>query len=108
MRAFYRDVLQLPEAGGWDEPGDRGVVFSCAGGEVELMEQDASALAIYPEGAGWRLALQVADVQKEYDRLESLNIPMPRPIVERSWGARDFVVQDPAGNWILIFSTHEA
>jgi catechol 2,3-dioxygenase-like lactoylglutathione lyase family enzyme len=107
MRGFYRDVLLLPETGGWDAPGDRGAFLGGGAGEIELMEQDAAALGVYPEAGGWYLALQVEDVEEEYARLAALNIPLPRPIVDRPWGARDFVVQDPAGNWVLLFQQHE-
>jgi catechol 2,3-dioxygenase-like lactoylglutathione lyase family enzyme len=107
MCSFYELVLLLPRIEGWDEPGDRGVFLKLTGGEIELMEQDAEALGLYPPGAGWRLAIRVEDVDAEYERLAALNVPLPREITPRPWGARDFLVQDPAGNWILLFQ-HDA
>jgi predicted enzyme related to lactoylglutathione lyase len=108
VRRFYRDVLLLPETGGWDTPGDRGSFLGAAGGEIELMEVDAAAADILPESGGWSLALQVEDAAAEYERLSALNVDLPREPTTRPWGAVDFVVQDPAGNWILLFQQDAA
>jgi catechol 2,3-dioxygenase-like lactoylglutathione lyase family enzyme len=108
VRRFYRDVLLLPETGGWDAPNDRGVFLGAAGGEIELMEVDAAAADILPRAGGWSLALQVEDAAAEYERLSALNVHLPRAPVARPWGAVDFIVQDPAGNWILLFQQDAA
>jgi catechol 2,3-dioxygenase-like lactoylglutathione lyase family enzyme len=108
VRRFYRDVLLLPETGGWDAPADRGVFLGAAGGEIELMEADAVGAGILPQSEGWRLALEVPDAAAEYARLSALNVDLPRAPVSRPWGAVDFIVQDPAGNWILLFQRDAA
>jgi catechol 2,3-dioxygenase-like lactoylglutathione lyase family enzyme len=108
VRRFYRDVLLLPETRGWDAPGDRGVFLGSAAGEIELMEVDAAAAGIFPQSGGWSLALQVENAAAEYARLSALNVDLPRAPVSRPWGAVDFIVQDPAGNWILLFQQDAA
>jgi catechol 2,3-dioxygenase-like lactoylglutathione lyase family enzyme len=112
MRRFYHDVLGLPEVGGWDLPGDRGAFLTLPildsgpppGAEIELMEQDMQTAGVLPEGSrGWHLALEVADLDAECQRLRTLGVPVVRQLKRHPWGARDFVVQDPAGNPVLLF-----
>lgn len=104
MRAFYRDVLQLPETGGWDLPGDRGAFLGDVPAEVEVMEQDVAALGVLPDSApGWRLALEVGALDAEWERLSAHAGVVLTPIRQQPWGARDFVIRDPAGNRILVF-----
>ena len=104
QRAFYRDVLRLPETGGWDFPGDRGAFLGELTAEVEVMEQDAAALGIFPGAApGWHLALEVDALDAEYERLGDFAGVVLTEIRRQPWGSRDFLIRDPAGNQILIF-----
>lgn len=104
VRSFYRDVLGLPETGGWEFPGDRGAFLEAGAAEIEVMEQDAAQLGVLPPGAsGWCLSLEVADVDAEWLRLQAQGVPILREPVTQPWGARDFVVRDPAGNPVLIY-----
>jgi len=105
VAVFYRDVLGLEETGGWSLPGDRGSFLAAGLAEIEVMEQDAAQLGILPPGAGWRLALEVDDLDAEYARLAALGVPVAREVVQQPWGARDFVIRDPAGNTLLLFSS---
>jgi catechol 2,3-dioxygenase-like lactoylglutathione lyase family enzyme len=103
-RAFYRDVLGLEETSGWEQPGDRGSFLAAGDGEIELMEQDVAALGIVPgAGAGWHLALEVDDLESAHARLRGTG--SATGIRQHPWGSRDFVVRDPAGNLVLIFSS---
>ncbi|MFN3653627.1 MAG: VOC family protein [Armatimonadota bacterium] len=105
LREFYRDVLRLPETGGWDLPGDRGAFLAAGEAEVELMEQDlASAGVLDTPASGWQLALEVDDLDAEHARLAAAGVELLRGIREHPWGSRDFVARDPAGNLVLIYS----
>lgn len=104
LRTFYRDVLRLPETGGWDLPGDRGSFLAAGVAELELMEQDLVSAGVLPESEpGWHVALEVDDLDAEYARLRALGIPVVREIRTHPWGSRDFVVRDPAGAPVLLF-----
>ena len=104
LRAFYRDVLRLPETGGWDSPGDRGSFLSAGEAEMELMEQDLETAGVLAGAEpGWHLALEVEDLEAEYARLRGLGVPVAREILTHPWGSRDFVVRDPAGTPIILF-----
>lgn len=103
QRRFYRDVLGLTETGGWSEPGDHGAFLALPVSELEVMEQDATALGVAPEGGPWHVMLAVDDLDVELSRLRDLGVPVLRPPVLRPWGARDAVIADPAGNALLLF-----
>ena len=108
VRAFYRDVLELSEAGGWDLPGDRGTFLAAGAGEIELMEQDAAELDLLPGALpGWHLALEVEDVDAAHSRLSAAGVPVLRGIRSHPWGSSDFVVADPAGNLVLLFAASD-
>lgn len=105
VRAFYRDLLDLPESGGWGFPGDRGAFLAAGAGEIELMERDAAALDLLPGARpGWHLALEVDDLDAAHARLLAAGVPVLRGLRSHPWGSRDFVVSDPAGNLILLFA----
>jgi catechol 2,3-dioxygenase-like lactoylglutathione lyase family enzyme len=104
VRAFYRDALGLEETGAWDLPGDRGSFLQAGAAEIEVMEQDAAVIGITPGAPpGWRLALEVEDLDAEFARLRDLGVTASDGITLRPWGSRDFLVRDPAGNLVLLF-----
>lgn len=108
VRAFYRDVLDLPESGGWDLPDDRGAFLAAGAGEIELMERDAAALDLLPGARpGWHLALEVDDVDAVHARLRAAGVEVVRGLRSHPWGSRDFVVSDPAGNLVLLFAASD-
>lgn len=104
VRAFYRDLLGLVEAGGWELPGDRGAFLSGGAGELELMEADARALGVLPPStAGWALALEVTDAAAAHARVLAVGVPVLRDLTRQPWGTLDFVVEDPAGRPVLLY-----
>ncbi len=100
-RAFYRDLLALPETGGWDEPNDRGAFLQPPAAEIELMEQDAATLGL--PTSGWSLLLEVDDLEAELTRLASHGIKAERGIQLRPWGVKDALIRDPAGTALILF-----
>ncbi len=49
------------------------------------------------QGQGTWLAIDVEDVDAEYERIQALGIPIEVPIRDEAWGDRHFVVVDPNG-----------
>jgi catechol 2,3-dioxygenase-like lactoylglutathione lyase family enzyme len=104
VRDFYVTALQLPPAGGWSQPGDRGAFLDAGAGEIEVMELDAATLGILPGAApGWHLALEVDDLDDAYARVRNFGATIVRQPGIQPWGTRDLVVRDPAGNLVLLF-----
>jgi uncharacterized glyoxalase superfamily protein PhnB len=59
------------------------------------------------QGAGhgsFTIALEVADVDAEYERLAALNVNFVKPPQTHPWGARSFWFRDPDGNILDIFT----
>jgi len=53
-------------------------------------------------GQGVWIAIDVDDVETEYQRIKALNVPIETPIRDEPWGDRHFVVVDPNGIGIDI------
>jgi catechol 2,3-dioxygenase-like lactoylglutathione lyase family enzyme len=104
VRSFYRDVLGLEETGGWDQPGDRGSFLAAGTAEIEVMELDAAPDVLPEPARGWQLALEVDDLDAEVTRLRDGGVEIAQEIRARPWGGRDFVVRDPTGRMVLIFT----
>jgi catechol 2,3-dioxygenase-like lactoylglutathione lyase family enzyme len=106
-RAWYRDILGLPETHGWDGgEGNRGAFMQVAPGEIEVMEVPIASFTPLPgrEGqAAITLALHVEDLDREWQRLQSHAVRVLQPPTERLWGSRDFIIADPNGLPILLF-----
>ena len=49
------------------------------------------------QGQGTWIAIDVEDVDAEYERIQSLGVPIEVPIRDEAWGDRHFVVVDPNG-----------
>jgi catechol 2,3-dioxygenase-like lactoylglutathione lyase family enzyme len=48
-------------------------------------------------GKGVYLTVEVPDVDAEYRRIQSLNVPVQVPLREETWGDRHFAIVDPNG-----------
>ena len=105
LREFYRIVLQM------DPPTD-------LGGYVEFPTECATlslfSLAAQEELApGWAqsaanrsvlLEFQVADVDKEYERSQKMEIEWAKPPTTQPWGNRSVYFRDPDGNLINFYT----
>ncbi len=49
------------------------------------------------QGQGTWIAIDVEDVDAEYERMQSLGVPIEVPIRDEAWGDRHFVIVDPNG-----------
>lgn len=49
------------------------------------------------EGNGVLLQMEVANVEKEFSRLKSLNLPIELPLIEEPVNGKHFTVKDPSG-----------
>ncbi len=49
------------------------------------------------QGQGTWIAIDVEDVDAEYERIQSLGVPIEVPIRDEAWGDRHFVIVDPNG-----------
>jgi catechol 2,3-dioxygenase-like lactoylglutathione lyase family enzyme len=101
--AFYRDSLELPVVGGWDQGLDsRGTLFSAGSGVIEAIALPPGREFAPPEGA-W-LVIEVEDVDRLYQRALQRGLRIRQELTERPWGAREFKVFDPSGIIVVLFS----
>lgn len=77
------------------------VLLQLGGSELAFMKP---GLAFQPEryrspfqGQGLWIAVDVDDVDAEYERLRALGAPIEVPLRDEPWGDRHFVVVDPNG-----------
>ena len=99
MRTFYQQVLQI-------EPQIyRGnyVEFTLETGTLALWRQSECAeygLDLARSAANDRvlIELEVVDVEREYARLQGLQVEWVQELTTQSWGHRAFYVRDPDGN----------
>jgi uncharacterized glyoxalase superfamily protein PhnB len=54
-------------------------------------------------GRGLILSFEVADVDKEYERLKAEGLDICQELQDKPWGERSFVVDDPNGVHVYIF-----
>jgi catechol 2,3-dioxygenase-like lactoylglutathione lyase family enzyme len=62
----------------------------------DLPQQAPPFRGAYP-GQGVWVAVEVADVDAEYRRLQALEVPMELSLRDEPWGDRHFVILDPNG-----------
>lgn len=83
--------------------GDDGwfVLLQLGNSEVGFMKPNLTSQAtIYRpafQGQGIWIAIEVEDVDAEYQRIKSLGMPIEAEIRDEPWGDRHFVIVDPNG-----------
>jgi catechol 2,3-dioxygenase-like lactoylglutathione lyase family enzyme len=105
LREFYTDVLQI-------EPptyGKNYVEFPTECGTLSLFslgahEELAPGSARSAANRSLELEFQVADVDKEYERLQEMEIEWVKPPTTQAWGNRSIYFRDPDGNLINFYS----
>jgi catechol 2,3-dioxygenase-like lactoylglutathione lyase family enzyme/predicted SnoaL-like aldol condensation-catalyzing enzyme len=104
LRNFYRDVLQTDPEG-----DDVFATFSTAAATLSLfteqgMEQMAPNSMKGAGHGGYTLEFEVEDVDREYQRLTQLNIPIVKSPTTQSWGRRSVWFRDPDGNIVNFYA----
>lgn len=97
--AFY-ERLGLVRYRDWGSSPHRGVVYFLGGGYLELTESGAGE-----RPSGFRLWLQVADVDAAHRELLTLGVPIDEPPEEKPWGLVEMTIHDPDGLTIVVVET---
>ncbi len=107
LAAFYEKLLG--ETGQWE--GDEHVTFPIANlviFSVRGMEEMAPG-SMKNAGTGkMTLSFDVADVDAEFVKLQSLGAQIVMPLRTHPWGLRSFWVRDPEGNILALRSPAKA
>jgi lactoylglutathione lyase len=101
---FYRDILGFELK--W---GEEGIGYASFGGgrgvdlSVFVHEGQPEATPAAARGDRALLSLEVDDVDREVDRLRTLNVPVAaEPRNEPGWGLRVAYIRDPDGNLLEL------
>jgi len=104
--AFYRDVLGLDLVEEWTDAG-HGAVFSAGGpARVELIDLPEGTES--PPSDAMFIGLQVADIDPIHRRAAVAGHEIVREPADRPWGGRGFVVRDPNGIAINVYTAYRA
>jgi catechol 2,3-dioxygenase-like lactoylglutathione lyase family enzyme len=102
--AFYRDVIGLEVVEEWTDAG-HGAILSAGGpARVELIDLPERALRVETESLF--IGLQVPAIEDLYDRAKAAGHEIVREPADRPWGGRGFVVRDPNGVAINIYTAY--
>lgn len=83
---------------------------------IELIAPDAPGIGVsftlpqreigeFYNGKGVILSFEVDDVDAEHDRLKAAGLEIYQDLQDKPWGERSFVVHDPNGVHIYIYTT---
>lgn len=97
---FYEQQLGLVRYREWGDRPHRGVVLFLGGGYLELGEGGGG-----PPPAGFRLWLQVADLDVTAAELRDRGVPIDAPPERKPWGLLEMTVHDPDGVEIVVVET---
>jgi len=108
LRDFYREVLQVePKVYQEDylEFPMEGAILSLY--RQESLEQTVPGAMQAGRNRSVMLEFQVADVDREYDRLKQSRLPLDwvMPPTTFPWGNRSIYFRDPEGNMVNLYST---
>ncbi len=105
LRDFYREVLQTNSEG--DEVFS---TFTTEGVQLSLcneriMEQMAPGSMAGAGRGCYTLEIEVDDVDREYQRLTNIHIPIVKPPTTQPWGLRSVWIRDPDGNLVNFYAS---
>jgi len=100
MCRFYGDTLAMKIVEAWDEPGNRGTLFSpgekVGSAVIEVIELGEEAVpGVEPVNVA--LSIEVGDVDDWHDQLLSMGVTITRGLEDAPWGHRSFGIDDPDG-----------
>lgn len=102
--AFYREILKLrpEEANIFEIIPTKGAVLSIY--SSERTEKMAPGCL---NGAGtgrYTIEFEVDDVDREFERLQAMNIEIVKPPTTQPWGRRSVWFRDPDGNIVNFYA----
>lgn len=109
LRAFYRDVVGLPEAQSWEFNG-HGVVFDVGRATLELIDEEHAAFVDRVEvgedagTGGIRLALAVPDAATAAEAMVARGAELLGEARETPWGDVNARTRPPEGPQVTVFS----
>jgi len=109
LLSFYQGVLQI-------EPrtyGEDYAEFTTERGTLSLyslaaQERLAPGSITSASNRSVMLEFQVDDVDKEYERLQKMEIEWVKPLTTQPWGNRSTYFRDPDGNLVNFYSRVQA
>jgi catechol 2,3-dioxygenase-like lactoylglutathione lyase family enzyme len=102
--AFYRDVIGLELVEEWTDAG-HGAVLSAGGpARVELIDLPERARV---DTDSLFIGLQVPGIDGLYERAKAAGHEITREPADRPWGGRGFVVRDPNGVAVNIYTAYD-
>jgi catechol 2,3-dioxygenase-like lactoylglutathione lyase family enzyme len=102
--AFYRDVIGMGLVEEWTQAG-HGAVLSAGGpARVELIDLPDRARV---ETESLFIGLLVSDIDGVYERAIAGGHEIVRQPADRPWGGRGFVVRDPSGVAVNIYTAYD-
>lgn len=102
---FYRDVLGLALVEEWHEHGHGGVLSAGGPARVELI--DAPDAEVPTTSDSIFIGLQVDDIEPVHQRAVAAGHEIVREPADRPWGGRGFVVRDPNGVAINVYTAYD-
>lgn len=108
-RAFYRDVLRMPEVSTFHGVNDqRGVVLAAGIATLELntpaQKREVDRIEVgHPTLSPIRVALEVADADRTTSQVVEAGAVVTAPAVDTPWGSRNSRFQAPAGLELTVF-----
>ena len=102
--AFYRDVIGLEVVEEWTDAG-HGAVLSAGGpARVELIDLPERARI---DTESLFIGLQVGEIDGLHERAKAAGHEIIREPADRPWGGRGFVVRDPNGVAVNIYTAYD-
>ncbi len=102
--AFYAEVIGLEPIEEWSEQG-HGAVFS-AGGPARLEIIDVPDVPQVTSSDATFIGLQVTNIDPIHARAVAGGHEIVREPAERPWGERGFVVRDPNGVAVNVYTAY--
>ncbi len=103
-KAFYCDVFEAKVT--FDCGWYCSISFGEGGSEIQFMTpQKESDKPFLNQGVTYNIGVE--DVDAEYSKIESAQIPIVEPIKDNPWGDRSFIINDPNGVRLYIYSERE-
>jgi len=106
MLRFYGDTLNMKAVEAWNEPGNRGTLFSpgekVGSAVIEVIELGEEAVpGVKPVNVV--LSIEVDDVDKWHEQLLGAGVAVARELEDAPWGHRSFGIDDPDGFRIWFY-----